>query len=89
MNFRLAFASLVAAGSCTAAAAFTPKAFVAPSKRVVAVPDSEQLWRPSSATNMVAGGAERGMQDEYYDGEFKKLENSWMACAPFEQWSVT
>ena len=70
MNFRLALASLVAVGSCGTAAAFTPKAFVTPSQRLV-VPDAEQLWRPSSssATNMVAGGAERGMQDEYYDGE--------------------
>jgi hypothetical protein len=73
MNYRLALLGLLA-GSCSGAAAFSPKAFGQTTKKIAEAAEPT-LWTPRSAsmmttTKMVAGGAERGTQDEYYDGEF-------------------
>lgn len=51
-----------------AAEAFNPKAFA---PKVFAAPSANrEFWRPPMNTNMVAGGAERGIGgEEYYEGE--------------------
>lgn len=84
MNLRFALAGLLLAGGGSGAAAFSPHkpfgvsrpgAVVATSveKGAGAGPEAgaapPTLWRAPTAAAMAAGGAERGMREEYYEGE--------------------